>query len=228
MKFKYFLRGLGTGIIFTSIICLVAFQNVGSNNISDKEVIERAKKLGLVEKEESAKDMFASDTSTEGKKNTNLDRNDTDSQKNDVSDSDKENDKTSKENDNNKKTTELKNTEVDTTTEVTTEKKTTEEKKTEEKTTEEKTTEGKTTEKITTEQSTTEAKNQTVTITIKGGSTSFPVCQKLQELGVIKDATDFDNYLIKHGYANRIRVGTHTLKIGMSYEEIAIAISDPM
>lgn len=223
MKFKYFLRGLGTGIIFTSIICLVAFQNVGSNNISDKEVIERAKKLGLVEKEESAKDMFASDTSTEDKKNTNLDRNDTESQKDDSSASDKENDKTSKENDNNKKSTELKNTEVDTTTEVTTEKKTTEEKKTEEKTTE-----GKTTEKVTTEQSTTEAQNQTVTITIKGGSTSFPVCQKLQELGVIKDATDFDNYLIKHGYANRIRVGTHTLKIGMSYEEIAIAISDPM
>ena len=45
---------------------------------------------------------------------------------------------------------------------------------------------------------------------------------------MIKDATDFDNYLIKNGYANRIRVGTHTLTIGMTYEEIAIAISDPI
>ncbi|MBO5087194.1 MAG: hypothetical protein J6C01_00840, partial [Lachnospiraceae bacterium] len=121
-----------------------------------------------------------------------------------------------------------KESEENTTKEKMTQEKTTEEKSTEKKTTEKKTTEEKTTEKNTTEQSTTEVKNKTVTITIKGGSTSFPVCQKLQELGVIKDATDFDNYLIKNGYANRIRVGTHTLTIGMSYEEIAIAISDPV
>ncbi|MBO5089219.1 MAG: hypothetical protein J6C01_11125 [Lachnospiraceae bacterium] len=202
MKFKYFLRGLGTGIIFTSIICLMAFQNGDSRNISDKEIIERAKELGLVEKKETVKDVFASEKSSEEMTEKKM----TEEQKESEENTTKE--KMSKE--------------------KTTEEKTTEEKSTEKKTTEKKTTEEKTTEKNTTEQSTTEAKDKTVTITIKGGSTSFPVCQKLQELGVIKDATDFDNYLIKNGYANRIRVGTHTLTIGMSYEEIAIAISDPM
>ena len=95
-------------------------------------------------------------------------------------------------------------------------------KESEEKTTEQKT-EAST--EATTEKQEESAKE--VTITIKGGMSSYPVCQMLQEIGVIKDAMDFDNYLIKNGYASRISVGTHTLKIGMSYEEIAIAISDP-
>ena len=209
MKFKYFLRGLGTGIIFTSIICLVAFQNAEVGNISDKEVIERAKELGLVENKESVKDTFASEK-----------------EKDDKTVSEKQTKGT--------EVTEAQSSEASVPKTELTEKQTTEknttEKQTEEKTTEEKITEKSTVEKGTTEQAITEniTENKTVTITIKGGSTSYPVCQKLQELGVIQDATDFDNYLIKNGYANRIRVGTHTLTIGMNYEEIAIAISDPL
>ncbi len=202
MKFKYFLRGLGTGIIFTTIICLVAFQGADNKTITDKEVIEKAKTLGMVEKEESVKDMLAQkkDTSSE------------------VSETPKETSTTeavSEENPTREETTEEK-----------LEKKDTKKTSTEKKTTEEKTTEEKTTEKKTTEQSANQ-KGEMVTITIKGGSTSFPICQELQKLGMIQDATDFDNYLIKNGYANRISVGTHTLTIGMSYKEIAVAISDP-
>ena len=47
MKFRYFLRGFGIGIVFSAIICIVAFQGDDSRSISDKEVIERAKELGL-------------------------------------------------------------------------------------------------------------------------------------------------------------------------------------
>ena len=197
MRFKYFLRGLGVGIIFASVICIVAFQSADSRKISDKEVIERAKELGMVEKQDSVKDMFATDKTKEKEKTT--EHQTIDEQKN----------------------------------ESTTKKKASEEKKTknttETKTSKEKSTEVAT-EKKTTEEKTTEAmteKKTTVTITIKGGMSSYPVCQMLQEQGLIKDASEFDNYLIKNGYANRISVGTHTLKIGMTYEEIAIAISDP-
>ena len=201
MKFKYFLRGFGIGIIFASIICVVAFQSSDARQISDKEVIERAKELGMVEKEDSAKDMFATDE-------TNVEK-----QTSEVKPSTEE------------KTTETSIKEKSTEEEKSTEKKTTEKKTTEEKTTEKKTAEEKTTEEKTTE--TTAEKKTTVTITIKGGMSSYPICQMLQELGLIEDATDFDNYLIKNGYANRISVGTHTLRMGMSYEEIAVAISDP-
>lgn len=216
MKFRYFLRGFGIGIVFSAIVCMVAFQGEGSRKISDKEVIERAKELGMVEQQESIEDVLASqgieNDVTESKKNM---------EKASTKEADTEN--------NGRDLASEKSTKEGTTVEQDTEKQTIE-KTTEKtaKTTEVRMTEEKTTEKGTTEQNTTEVKNKSVTITIKGGSTSFPVCQKLQELGVIRDATEFDNYLIKNGYANRIRVGTHTLKIGMTYEEIAIAISDPV
>lgn len=212
MKFKYFLRGLGTGIVFTSVICLIAFQSSDSKNISDKEVIERAKALGMVEKEESVEEVFGTQSLLFEKEDVvkNITEKTT-AEKSSTEQIDKE-----KNNNNQVKQ------------EKTVENKITE-KKVEDKTTEKESTteESKTTENSN-EKEADVKQNKTVTITIKGGSTSFPVCQKLQELGVIKDATDFDNYLIKHGYANRIRVGTHTLTIGMSYEEIAIAISDPV
>lgn len=49
MKLKYFLRGLGIGIIFTAIILLLA--NTSSKNritMTDEQVIAKAKKLGMV------------------------------------------------------------------------------------------------------------------------------------------------------------------------------------
>ncbi len=51
MKLKYFLRGLGTGIVFCALIMLVAYMTSG-DNISDKEIIERAENLGMVMEED--------------------------------------------------------------------------------------------------------------------------------------------------------------------------------
>lgn len=48
MKLKYFLRGLGIGIIFGAIIMLAAYMTSGGYKISDDEVIKRAEKLGMV------------------------------------------------------------------------------------------------------------------------------------------------------------------------------------
>ena len=71
-------------------------------------------------------------------------------------------------------------------------------------------------------------KDETVEITVTAGTTSYDVCQKLQELGLIENAARFDDYLIENGYANRIRVGTHKLTKGMDSKAIAEAISDPI
>jgi cell division protein YceG involved in septum cleavage len=69
---------------------------------------------------------------------------------------------------------------------------------------------------------------KTITITVERGSSSYPVCQKLQEAGMIEDAAEFDTYLVENGYADRISVGEHTLKMGMDFHDIAEAISDPV
>ena len=68
MNFKYFLRGLGVGVIFGALIMLAAYMSSGGYKMSDEEIIEKAKKLGMVEKEssiivdDSTKDSTTEDT----------------------------------------------------------------------------------------------------------------------------------------------------------------------
>lgn len=47
MKLKYYLRGLGIGILVTTVILSLA--GVGRKNMTDEEVVKRAKELGKVE-----------------------------------------------------------------------------------------------------------------------------------------------------------------------------------
>lgn len=47
MKLKYYLRGLGIGILVTTVILSLA--GIGRKNMTDEEVIKRAKELGMVE-----------------------------------------------------------------------------------------------------------------------------------------------------------------------------------
>lgn len=64
MRLKYYLRGLGLGIIFAAIVLTVAFALQG-NSISDDEVIERAKKLGMVMEEDKKESLFSTEKDTE-------------------------------------------------------------------------------------------------------------------------------------------------------------------
>lgn len=64
-----------------------------------------------------------------------------------------------------------------------------------------------------------------VSITIKSGSGSKTVCKQLVAAGLIEDANEYDKYLIKNEYATRICVGTYEIPIGSSWEEIAKQIT---
>ncbi len=47
MKFKYYLRGLGIGIIFATIILTVSYHKNHKGDMSDSDIISAAKKLGM-------------------------------------------------------------------------------------------------------------------------------------------------------------------------------------
>ena len=47
MKRKYFVRGLGVGILFGALIMFAAYMTSGKNRMSDEDVIKRAQELGL-------------------------------------------------------------------------------------------------------------------------------------------------------------------------------------
>ena len=58
MKLKYYLRGLGIGVLVTTIILTIAHHN--QRKMSDADVIERAKELGMVMEEDTLFDEDAS------------------------------------------------------------------------------------------------------------------------------------------------------------------------
>ncbi len=77
-----------------------------------------------------------------------------------------------------------------------------------------------------TEEASTESSNKTVKIdiTVSSGMTSTAVAKMLQQQGVVEDYNDFDRYLNENGYSYKIPVGTFTVEIGYTYEQIAKAM----
>lgn len=205
MKMKYFLRGLGAGIVFSAIVLLVAYMTSGGYRISDDDIIERAEKLGMVMREDPINNAS------------------TDASTGDLDDTNETSEALTGEGVTTESTTEA-------TTEATTESTTESTTEANAEATTEATTEVTTevTTEATTETTTEEIPSgdvKTVEITVTRGMGSLEVCKLIQNSGIIEDAVDFDNYLNKNGYATKIRVNTFTLRSDMTYEEIAKVIT---
>ena len=191
MKKKYFVRGLGVGIIFGALIMLAAYMTSGKKSISDEEVIARAKKLGMVKESEyvltGSTDSDATNKSLDELVQESAEMSATATQE----------------------TTEA-------TTEATTEQETTQ--ATTEATTEKATTEA-TTEKATTEKP--KKEDAKVTITVSGGMSSETISGLLEDAGLVDSASKFNRFLVEKGYDMKLETGSFEIKAGMSYEEIA-------
>lgn len=71
----------------------------------------------------------------------------------------------------------------------------------------------------------TDQSNSLISFTIERGMSSNEVADVLAKKGLIKDAVDFNQYIIKVGRASIIRVGNFSLKQGATYEEIVMKIT---
>lgn len=60
-----------------------------------------------------------------------------------------------------------------------------------------------------------------ITIQVNSGDGSYTVCKKLEEAGLVDSASDFDTYLCEKGYDKRINVGTFTIPEGAEPDQIA-------
>lgn len=67
MKRKYFVRGLGVGIVFGALIMFAAYMTSGKNRMSDEDIIKRAQELGMVKQSEYVleSDVTSEETTTE-------------------------------------------------------------------------------------------------------------------------------------------------------------------
>ena len=228
MRLKYFLRGLGIGIVVTTIILAIS-HNAG-RRMSDSEVIGRAKELGMAyttaaqeNSTESAAETTETETDTTESVTTGQEST-TDTEAGSTAETESsEASTTAQETTGVRETT----TQQETTTQESTIQETTTTRAAQESTTE------TTREASTTEAETTQAKNEsteteastviTYTLTIASGMSSNTVCDILKKNGIIADSGDFDRFLVSSGYADRIRVGSFEVNSGMSYDELAAA-----
>ena len=247
MKLKYYLRGMGIGIILTAIVMGFALGGRKAT-ISDAEIIERAKALGMVDasgvlsqtvepsenkpvvsgSEEISDDSSTSLTSLDekGKEISEKDDQTVALASEPVSEVAEEK-KTGKE----KKTEDNKSSDnankQDSSSEASTastkeEVKPAEEvKKEETKQEEQKTQEVKTEEEKPAESALGSTTSVTKTVTIPGGMGSEQVAALLQREGVIDSASSFNQYLCEKKMDRYIRSGVKTFPAGSTYEDIA-------
>ncbi len=211
MNLKYYLRGLGIGIVMTALI--MGITAAGKNkSLSDSEIIERAKALGMTEESTLLADAAEDGLQEEEELLSN------------------ENEESGKE---------QMPEEADAAAPEATEEAapaptmtaTPEATATPEPTTEPTAvptpdaTPAPTTKPtpsatpVPAEESTQEVEG--ITIQINSGDGSYTVCKKLEEAGLVDSASDFDTYLCEKGYDKRINVGTFTIPEGAEPDQIA-------
>lgn len=218
MRLKYFLRGVGIGILVTTIILTAT--HASERRMSDSEVIDRAIELGMSfsashSGQQSSTEEASSEESSAGQENSG----------DDVTDDLQHESETE---------TEMgSQSPSETVSELAGDGEALPGKESEAVTG--MTTQATTETAETTTELTTENENDgsaagvmnnevTCTISITKGMSSRTVCDMLKQNGIIEDAADFDRYLIKTGYDDKIRVGEVEVNSGMTYEELTASL----
>ena len=70
-----------------------------------------------------------------------------------------------------------------------------------------------------------EQANTEIAFEIKSGMSSGKVATMLEDIGLIDDAEDFNQYIVNVNKASIIRVGNYSIRKGASYEEIVTMIT---
>lgn len=204
MKLKYYLRGLGIGMIVTALILGISFSNrqdQTSQIMTDDQIRERAAELGMVDSSELT---LAALQNSEKQPTEGTPEETTQTQEQNNIEAEPE-------------------TTVPAETQATVEPETTQEPEATTEPEPEKTVGPETT----AEPEVTEApqRTQTASITIQRGDDSGSASRRLYEAGLVENAKAFDNYLCNNGYSRSINPGTYEIAPGTSEEEIAKIIT---
>ena len=198
MKLKYYLRGLGIGMIVTALILGISFSSrqEQAQTMTDDQIRERAAELGMVDSSE----LTLAALQNGAMQPTESTPQETQTQNSPEAATEPEETQTPETN---------TEPEVTVTPEVTNEPETT------------------VTPEATPEPEATKVPEQTQTtgITINRGDDSGSVSRRLYEAGLVENAKAFDNYLCNNGYSRSINPGTYEIVPGTSEEEIAKIIT---
>ena len=250
MNLKYYLRGLGLGILVTALILSVAGRN--RRTMTDAEVKERAKELGMIEntvlleKPEETESASETTANTESASETTANTESvsettagsdgevqigTDIGNNeDVSQGDLSKEETPKDNQPKEETSEeekpQKGASQDTEPKDNTSQEVTDDPERPEELSKNNTedTQGENDEKVTSAGED-QSRTDEVTLTIVSGDTSYSVAKKLYELGVVPSVEQTDRFLCANGYDRTIRTGVYTIAPEETLESVAKRIN---
>ena len=225
MELKYYLRGLGLGIVVTAVIMGLALS--GKQTMTDEEVIARAKTLGMVENTES---MLLSDAAAQ-EDNEAQEAEETEQvaepaeqePQEEATEESTEEESVMEEN-SQTDVSEGDNTEEEDAQAVTGSQESDlagqdVQEEADVKQPETDVSEAQT-EQAATETESTDNQNE-VTITIVSGDSSYSVAKKLADAGIVLTAQSYDAYLCANGYDKKLRTGTFTIPKTASDEQIA-------
>lgn len=212
MKLRYYLRGLGIGILVTALFFSVSEGN--SKTMSEEEIKARATELGMVE----SNSLTLADI--KDRQDAALENQEAKADK--PAAENKEAEKTEAENSAAAESTEQESPDkVSEGSEGISEE---EAAKAAEEMADEGGAESAAESEEPAEMENTEGQ-ETVTVTIERGQTSYGVSLLLEELGLVADAEAFDDYLCDRGYSKKVRYGVYHIVVGTSEEKLADIIS---
>lgn len=213
MKLKFYLRGIGLGIIVAVALCISA--GMKNDQISDEEIIKRAEALGMVPSSETlnesvdeairdgleTEEMTENDASGDAaavKVNENIPATEPDETEVNPDEAD---------NSNFDETPPAAGSDGAATPKVT-------------PTLTKEVTPAPTKEP---DKDTNDTENDTeyITVVVERGSGSDTVARKIEAAGLVANASEFDRYLCNNGYDKRISAGNHKIPINAREEEIA-------
>ena len=213
MKLKFYLRGIGLGIIVAVALCISA--GMKNDQISDEEIIKRAEALGMVPSSETLNESV-DEAIRDGLETEEMTENDASGDAAAV-----------------KVNEDIPATEPDET-EVNPDEA---DNSNFDETPPAAGSDGAATPKVTPtltkevtpaptkepDQDTNDTENDTeyITVVVERGSGSDTVARKIEAAGLVANASEFDRYLCNNGYDKRISAGNHKIPINAREEEIA-------
>ena len=213
MKLKFYLRGIGLGIIVAVALCISA--GMKNNQISDEEIIKRAEALGMVPSSETLNESV-DEAIRDGLETEEMTENDASGDAAAV-----------------KVNEDIPATEPDET-EVNPDEA---DNSNFDETPPAAGSDGAATPKVTPtltkevtpaptkepDKDTNDTENDTeyITVVVERGSGSDTVARKIEAAGLVANASEFDRYLCNNGYDKRISAGNHKIPINAREEEIA-------
>lgn len=195
MRFKFYLRGCGLGILFTAIVLMIGFHRAGKSEMTDEEIMRRAAELGMVKEDADRTDATGKPEEADAPEET----------------------ENPKEADAPESGTEpgSRQTEPQTLPESGTEPQTPPAGLPESEGAED---EGGSSNPP---PESVENPDGSVILVVKDGDVCRDIAAELYRTKIVSDAEEFRKFMGQNGYSSEIRNGTYTFMRGMEYQEIA-------